>query len=115
MAMRRLFLMALACMTSVAANPSFAQPGDFGNEVSTIRTIAIVPFTNLTGRSGDEWMGAGIAEALATGFLAGSALVVRETRVLGGRVPERNVTLSSRDSVQAIGQEFGARRVGLAI
>ena len=107
MAMRRLFLMVLACMTSVAANPSFAQPGDFGNEVSTIRTIAIVPFTNLTGRSGDEWMGAGIAESLATGFSAGSALVVRETGVLGGRVPERNVTLSSRDSVQAIGQEFG--------
>ena len=40
-------------------------------------TVAIVPFTNLTGSAVADWMGLGIAEALAAGFPAGTAVVAR--------------------------------------
>ena len=38
-------------------------------------TVVIVPFANLTGEPADAWIGAGIAESLATGFPAGATVM----------------------------------------
>ena len=47
---------------------------------SPSQTVAIVPFVNLTGDPGDDWIGVGIAESLATGLLGGYS-VIWDTRV----------------------------------
>jgi TolB-like protein len=42
-------------------------------------TVAVLPFRNLSGASGDHWIGAGIAESIATGLeAAGGFQVLRE-------------------------------------
>ena len=38
-------------------------------------SVEIHPFDNLSGQPDDDWIGAGIAESLATGFPPGSAVV----------------------------------------
>ena len=47
---------------------------------SPLDTIAIVPFANLTGNAADDWIGAGIAESLAT-ELPGSSAVISRARL----------------------------------
>ncbi len=54
--------------------------------------VAVVPFTNLTGSSVDDWMGQGIAEAVVAGFPAGSAVVVQRGRAGTGDAPEGPVS-----------------------
>ena len=62
---------------ALAAAPVFGQPAPAPAGGSLPGTVAVVPFTNLTGSAVDDWMGLGIAEALAAGFPAGTAVVAR--------------------------------------
>ena len=57
----------------LAAAGAAAQPGGPAGAKT-----AIVPFVNLTGDPADDWMGQGIAEALVSGFPAGTAVLAQE-------------------------------------
>ena len=77
-----------------------AQPAGVGSE-----TVAVVPFANLTGDAADAWIGAGIAESLATG-LSG-----RFTLVIDGQSAVRNGGDPSPDETIEIGRRLDARFV----
>ncbi|MCY4508015.1 MAG: hypothetical protein OXG35_13810, partial [Acidobacteria bacterium] len=49
---------------ALAAAPVFGQPAPAPAGGPLPGTVAVVPFTNLTGSAVDDWMGLGIAEAL---------------------------------------------------
>lgn len=79
---------ALAALLFPCSAPSTsAQPGPDGSPSTA--TIVVVPFANLTGANADAWIGAGIAESLATGFPAGEAII--------GALPE--TTAAAADDV----------------
>ncbi len=61
----------------LAAAPAPAQPAAVAPGAPAAGTMAIVPFANLSGSPADDWMGRGIAEGLAAGFPAGTAVVVQ--------------------------------------
>jgi TolB-like protein len=63
-----------AVLASLVAASASAQPRQ-GRDPQSSSTIVVVPFENLTGAAVDAWIGAGIAESLATGFPSGSAVV----------------------------------------
>ena len=107
-AMRILCLVtAFLCGILVSANRSLGQPNNSQERVSATRTIAIVPFTNLTEDPDDDWFGVGIAESLVIGFPAGAAVVAHGVRVPGGGTVRSNENQSSTDGLEAIGQELG--------
>ncbi|MEE2638157.1 MAG: DUF5916 domain-containing protein [Acidobacteriota bacterium] len=66
------------------------------------QTIAIVPFSNLTGNPTDAWIGDGIAASLVTGFPAGTAVIVA---LPPGGSPGAGVALG-RDVGVAVGAPF---------
>ena len=78
---------------------------------SPSQTVAVVPFANLTGDPGDDWIGAGIAESLATGFAGGYPIIspervsgtASETGVAGGE--------TAPDEALEVGRRVGARYV----
>ena len=75
---------------------------------SPLDTIAIVPFANLTGDAADDWIGAGIAESLATELPGGSAVISR------ARLAETAAETAggSGESVALeVGRRLGARYV----
>ncbi len=82
-------LAALAPAHLLAAEPG-QTPGGGG------QSIVIVPFVNLTGESADEWIGAGIGEALAAGFPAGAAVLISPLRPDGGGVSNAEDSAASR-------------------
>ena len=82
-------LAALAPTHLLAAEPG-QTPGGGG------QSIVIVPFVNLTGESADEWIGAGIGEALAAGFPAGAAVLISPLRPDGGGVSNAEDSAASR-------------------
>ena len=71
----------------LAAAPGFAQPAAAPAGGPLPGTVAIVPFTNLTGSPADDWMGQGIAEAVVAGFPPGSAVVVQRGGAAPGDAP----------------------------
>ena len=68
---------AVLAVAALAATPAAAQPAAVPAGGPLGGTVAVVPFTNLTGSPADDWMGRGIAEALVAGFPAGTAVVVQ--------------------------------------
>jgi TolB-like protein len=60
-----------AIVVVLSTNPAAAQQDLGRSDRSASPSIAIVPFENLTGDAGDEWIGAGIAESLSTGLPGG--------------------------------------------
>ena len=68
--------LALALAAGASAGAS-AQPAGAPAGGPPAARVAIVPFANLTGDRADDWIGQGIAEALVSGFAAGTAVVVR--------------------------------------
>jgi TolB-like protein len=63
-----------AVFVSLVAASASAQPTQIPDPQSP-STVVVVPFENLTGAAADAWIGAGIAESLATGFPVGSSVV----------------------------------------
>ena len=72
----------------VAAVPVFSQPAAPAGDPLP-GAVAVLPFTNLTGDPVDDWMGQGIAEALAAGFPAGTAVVARRDRAVAADERDR--------------------------
>ena len=75
------------------------------------QTVAIVPFTNLTADPGNDWIGAGIAESLATG-LPGPYAVISRARV-SDTASEANGGggAAATDEALEVGRRLGARYV----
>ena len=99
-----LALAVLVSTTPVVAQPSAGQPGG-----SPPEPVAIIPFLNLTEGPEDEWIGAGIAESLATGLPGRYAIISREqvsqtpdASAGGGGAP---------DAAREVARRLGARFV----
>ena len=86
-----------------------AQPGQAADgRLSS--TVVVVPFANLTGAAVDAWIGAGIAESLATGFPPGSAVVASlpVTSAAGASLGEESVALQALEIGRRLGAHFVA-------
>ncbi len=75
---------------------------------SPSQTVAIVPFTNLTGVPADDWIGAGVAETLATG-LSGSYVVLSRAQV--SNAASEGGGAAATDEAVEVGRRLGARYV----
>ena len=81
----------VALLSLLGQAPASAQPGQAAVGRSS-SSVVVVPFANLTGAAVDAWIGAGIAESLATGFPSGSAVVASlpVTSSAGASLPEES-------------------------
>ena len=90
-------LAAIFSVASAAAQPpSGASPGDDG-------LVLVVPFINLAGDPADDWIGVGIAEAVAIDLQATGARVLRTAAEVRGD--------SGSGGVLEVGRRAGAGRV----
>ena len=89
----------------MAVSPALAQPGPApaGTPPGNDALVLVVPLTNLTGDPVDDWIGVGIAEAVAIDLQMGGARVVRATAAL----PDT----AGPDGALEAGREAGAGRV----
>ena len=73
-------------------------------------TVAVIPFTNISGNEADEWIGDGIAETVMADLESRAAFTVivpaRVRAVSGGRGTELDET-----AVRALGRDLGAQWV----
>ena len=72
-------------------------------------TVAVIPFTNISGNEADEWIGAGIAETVMADLESQAAFTV----IVPARVPasgDRGTELDET-AVLALGRELGAQWV----
>ena len=92
----------LVCMTLVLTFSLSAQRFLAASESAPAHIVSVVPFTNITGEVGDEWIGAGIAESLVAGFPAGFAVVAR----VGVAAPLRGVTYVVSGTYQRLGNDL---------
>ena len=67
----------LLVAASFAASTAAAQPPGGTARPDAGGPVLVLPFVNLTGDPAEDWIGAGIAEALAAGFPAGTAVVAQ--------------------------------------
>ena len=93
-------------MVALAAARVSAQPTAVPSGGPLAGTVAIVPFTNLTGSPADDWMGQGIAEGLVAGFPAGTATVVQRDRAAAAVRPADAPV--SADEAAAVGRAVEA-------
>ena len=100
-----LALAVLGSTTPVLAQQSASRP-----DGSAAETVAIVPFTNLTEGPEDEWIGAGIAESLATGLPRRYAVISRE-RVSETASESDRAGETAPDEALAVGRRLGAQFV----
>ena len=68
-----------AALILVAAAPVQAQLRPPGSAPEADGTVLVLPFANLTGNPADDWIGVGIAEAVATDLQAGGTRTLRAT------------------------------------
>lgn len=73
-------------------------------------TTVVVPFVNLAGAAADAWIGAGIAESLATGFPSGSVVVA--SMPPGPSVPPTSVEAGADGALD--GEPAAARALEVA-
>ena len=57
---------AVTCFSLLGSLPLAAQNAAPSVPEGRTASVVVLPFANITGESGDEWIGAGIAEALVT-------------------------------------------------
>ena len=93
----------LASAFPVLARQSVGQSGG-----SPPESVAIVPFINLTEGPEDEWIGAGIAESLATGLPRRYAVISRE-RVSETAGESNGAGEAAPDEALAVGRRLGAQ------
>ena len=98
--------MVLALAVLTLAIPASAQQDP---NLSPDPTTAIVPFANLTGDPEDDWIGAGIAESLTTGFPAGAAVIARVPD--GAGAGQASGEAATTDAAAEVGRHLGARYV----
>ena len=88
----------------MAVSPAPAQPQSDGTATQrgADALVLVVPFTNLTGDPADDWIGVGIAEAVAIDLQMGGARIVRATAAARNADP---------GGVLEAGRQAGAGRV----
>ena len=74
-----------AALILVATAPVQAQSRPPGPEQGADGAVLVLPFANLTGNPADDWIGVGIAEAVATDLQAGGARTLRATAPVSDR------------------------------
>ena len=73
----RLVAVASAACLALLTTPSYAQQGTQEQVAPpVIAPVAVLVFSNITGETADDWMGAGIAETVATGLESVGGLAV---------------------------------------
>ena len=75
---------------------------------SSPQTIAMVPFANLTGDPGDDWIGVGITESLATGLSGRYAVIWRAP---GSDAASETGGGAATDEALEVGRRAGAQYV----
>ena len=100
-------LVALAATPALMAQQSADTPR---SEAETSR-VAVMPFSNITGGAGDEWIGAGIAESLLTDLQGRPALaVVGLARIADAvRAVDGDARAREGDRALEVGRRVGAR------
>ena len=92
-------LIAAALVAASAPLGAAAQPSSGAAAAQqVIAPMLILPFVNLTGEAAEDWIGAGIAEALAAGFPAGTAIVAPRGRASAADEPP-NAPVSTESAV----------------
>ena len=101
----------LAAVVLASTIPMSARQGVAQSGGALSQSIAIVPFANLTGDPGDDWIGAGIAESLATGFAGGYPISSPER--VSGAASEVGWAggETAPDEAVEVGRRVGARYV----
>ncbi|MDP7690395.1 MAG: DUF5916 domain-containing protein, partial [Vicinamibacterales bacterium] len=103
---RSLYPMVCAFAVLASTMPVSAQQG-----VPPPQTVAVVPFENLSGSPGDDWIGAGIAESLATGLPGGYPVIARAgVTDSAGETPEGTGEEASQGLLE-VGRRLGAQYV----
>ena len=98
----------VACAVLVSTVPVSTRQATDRSGGSPSQTLAIVPFANLAGNPTDDWIGAGIAESLATG-LSGTYSVIARSRV--SHAANEASRAPATDTATDIGRRLGARFV----
>ena len=98
----------VACAVLASTTPVSARQDADRSGGSPSQTVAIVPFTNLTEDPADDWIGAGIAESLATG-LPGRYAVISRARV--SETASEGSGAAATDEALAVGHRLGAQYV----
>ena len=78
--------------------------------VQTRRAVAVLPFSNISGQPGDEWIGRGIADTVVTDLQRGGAVSVIGPEVMPQMARSLGADLSegSERRVAELGQRIGA-------
>ena len=69
----------MAALMAVSAAPAQPQPDVTAAPTGADALVLVVPFANLTGDPADDWIGVGIAEAVAIDLQMGGGRIVRAT------------------------------------
>ena len=116
---RRRPLVTAACLLLVLSAPATAQQTSSTPAPDLGNGVAVVPLTNITGRSEDAWIGSGIAETLSADLQAeplftviGRELIQQSLTELSGLPAPSAGTDAEEDTVLLeIGRRLGARWV----
>ena len=102
-------LLTLLGVHGLAAAQNRLEPPESSRE----NTVAVVPFSNITGETDDAWIGAGIAETLMTDLQVDRGFTVIDRELLTEALVEVPDTLTAGDDagLLALGRRVGARWV----
>ena len=101
----------VACAVLALTIPVSARQDADRSDGSPPQTVAIVPFTNLTEDPADDWIGAGIAESLATGLPGRYAVISRAQVSDAANEASGSGGAATTDEAVEVGRRLGARYV----
>ena len=101
----------VACAVLALTIPVSARQDADRSGGSPSQTVAIVPFTNLTADPADDWIGAGIAESLATGLPGPYAVISRAQVSDAANEASGSGGAAATDEAVEVGRRLGARYV----
>ena len=105
------FATVLVLGTTLATTPRAQAPvgPDTGGVYVGSDTVAVVPFTNISGQSGDDWIGVGIAETVTADLEHATTLSIIGQETLIDKIRTLDVELSSPadQEVLRLGHDLG--------
>ena len=104
-------VLAVSAVCLLSAVPATAQREGESARPRTLERLVILPFNNMSGESGDDWIGAGIAETVTADFESlGDVTVIAQEGVPAVAALRGDAELDD-DAVTALGRELHARWV----
>ena len=100
---------AVTCFSLLGSLPLAAQNAAPSVPEGRTASVVVLPFANITGESGDEWIGAGIAEALVTDLEGQVFAVIGPERVVDvlGTLPGDELATEPHQALE-VGRRMGA-------